>query len=149
MITKRSSLKLKLQEKAYRDAFVASQPMKVIDPGHRYQLLTIDGEAKQFLQFVKREGPGYPGNVGTSPGTNLQSVLRACIDRVQYLQRQIYCQENEDVEALLKQAIYMLERRAADRHGMAYPSTRTVAWTAPMCRVCGHTVCEHEKEGGK
>lgn len=46
----------------------------VIDPGHLYELQVIDKVEcaepyPSLLRFVKREGPGYPGNSGTYPGT--------------------------------------------------------------------------------
>lgn len=56
--------------------------MKVIDPGHVYDLRSLDGEQLNRLVFVKREGPSYPGNVGHYPGTTMQEVLRALIDRL-------------------------------------------------------------------
>lgn len=61
--------------------------MKVIDPGHVYELAHLDGQHVERLVFVKREGDGYPGNFGHHEGTNLQEVLRALIDRVEYLNR--------------------------------------------------------------
>lgn len=68
--------------------------MIVLDPGHRYHLHTLDDNAPQAywpLQFVKREGAKFPGNLGHYPGTTTQEVLRACIDRAGYVNRQIPC----------------------------------------------------------
>jgi hypothetical protein len=95
--------------------------MKVIDPGHTYALRVLDefsasGEVVQPLVFVKREGPGYPGNVGHHSGTTTQEVLRALIDRAKYVNGQIPDERNDDVIALLRDAIEKLEHRAADRH---------------------------------
>jgi hypothetical protein len=59
--------------------------MKVLEAGHKYELLSLDGGEPQILTFVKREGEGYPGNVGHHPGTTLQEVLRAEIDRGMYV----------------------------------------------------------------
>jgi hypothetical protein len=52
--------------------------MKIIDPGHKYELDQLDGEGKEILTFVKRDTPSerYPGNQGHYPGTNMQEVLR-------------------------------------------------------------------------
>jgi hypothetical protein len=44
--------------------------MRIIDPGHDYILSVYDGEGEQRLTFMKREGPGFPGNIGHYPGTN-------------------------------------------------------------------------------
>jgi hypothetical protein len=92
--------------------------MKVLDPGHMYLLDSIDGTAvHDTLQFVKREGEGYPGNVGHYPGTILQDVLRACIDRVKYVDNQIHSDHNDLVLWYLRAALHKLESRAAERHG--------------------------------
>jgi hypothetical protein len=52
---------------------VKGGPFGVIDPGHRYHLLTLDGPLDQRLQFVKRcdmERPeSDPGNTNNYPGT--------------------------------------------------------------------------------
>lgn len=49
--------------------------MKVIEPGHIYQLQHLDGSGTSLLTFVNRE-------VGTEhEGTQTQEVLRACIDK--------------------------------------------------------------------
>lgn len=47
--------------------------MKVVDPGHTYELDVLDAPQQHQghpLIFVKREGPGFLGNVGHNPGTN-------------------------------------------------------------------------------
>lgn len=117
--------------------------MDVKDPGHLYQLLCLDGNEPELLRFVKREGPSYPGNVGSYPGANLQSVLRACIDRANYLQGQHWCVENMLLIAALRLAIWLLEFRAARRHGRWYPHGLRFASEAKMCGMCGHTECLH------
>lgn len=60
--------------------------MTELDPGHKYLLPTFDGELNQTLTFMKREGEGYPGNIGHYPGTNMQAVLRAIYKRMEYLE---------------------------------------------------------------
>ena len=116
------------------------------DPGHHYQLLVLDSTWRslpQFLRFVKREGPAYPGNVGSYEGTTLQSVLRACCARLDYLQRLEPSVEYFLIREKLITCLWYLEQRAAYRHGLPYPYSRDFARTAPMCETCGHTVCEH------
>ena len=95
--------------------------MKVIDPGHKYELQTIDGNESSVLTFVKREGKGYPGNVGHYSGTIIQEVLRACIDRLKYVDAQIPDNNNPIVIHDLRTALYHLEIRAANRHGKSMP----------------------------
>lgn len=122
--------------------------MKVIEPGHEYELITLDGGFPQLLRFVKRcdlKNPArFPGNKNAHPGTTLQSVLRACLDRMRYLDNQISCVENDDVINHLEQAVLNLEMRAARRHGRDYEHDAEFATTAPMCPRCGHTDCGHD-----
>src|SRR5258707_13345918 len=56
-------------------------------------LINLDGVCMQTLQFVKREGEGYPGNIGHHEGTTMQEVLRVLIDRAKYINGQIPCDE--------------------------------------------------------
>jgi len=64
--------------------------MIVIHPGHKYQLDILDGIGYEEITFLKRNDPPekYPGNDNAYPGTNLQEVCRALINRVQYLESQ-------------------------------------------------------------
>ena len=91
--------------------------MQVADPGHWYKLRSLDGGESQDLIFVKREGLGYPGNIGHHPGTILQEVWRASIERLKYVDAQISHPCNERAIACLRYALELLEKRAAERHG--------------------------------
>ncbi len=117
--------------------------MQVIDPGHKYCLLTLDGDFEQTLTFVKRcdlaHPEKYPGNFDAYAGTTLQSVLRACCERVRYLQNQIPCWNNTLILRLLQISIWLLERRAAKRHKRPYAHGLTYAEKQAMCPKCGHT----------
>lgn len=99
--------------------------MKILDPGHTYELHQLDfsdysvwNRRQVILQFVKREGEKYPGNVGHYPGTTIQDVLRCCIDRLSYVNAQDHHISNIFTMVDLKSAIYNLETRAAMRHGI-------------------------------
>jgi len=123
--------------------------MRTIDPGHHYHLRSLDGEegAYETLQFVKREGEGYPGNVGTNVGTTTQEVLRALIDRCNYVNNQIPCLENVLVNQYLRLSIYALESRAALRHGRELKLTDqelAAIESLPTCSKCNHIGCEGE-----
>lgn len=121
--------------------------MRVIDPGHRYALAHLDGVGEEILTFVKREGPSYPGNIGSHPGTNLQEGLRAYIDRVQYLDAQIHHSNNGAVIWHLRESLRLLEQRAAERHGRdtdALDHRVQIGGfieTLPACPKCGHVLC--------
>ena len=140
--------------------------MQVIDAGHEYELQSYDGEQVNRLVFMKREGEGYPFNVGHHAGTNCQEVLRALIDRVKYLQKQIPCEENERILGYLRSALWQFEKRAALRHGRdsVFPWSHLYQpipiEDQPTCKACGHVGClahnaeirgtftvEHDSEG--
>lgn len=132
--------------------------MKVIDPGHIYQLLKLDAEPNSrpdYLYFVKRIHPKvkYPGNTGVPyPGTNIQSVLRAVIDRVIYLRGQADQlgdkQSHDEDTAIINNlcnCLYLLEHRAMRKHGLdANSLTQYDAVNGKMCSICGHVHCPHE-----
>lgn len=100
--------------------------MIIIDPGHTYALGVLDGEEAMVLRFVKREGADYPGNTGAQCGTTLQEVFRACLDRIEYLDRQITCEENDIVRFNLRSSINALEAVSRpDRWNAGDTSTRT------------------------
>jgi hypothetical protein len=129
--------------------------MQVIKPGHTYLLDMLDlpedrQNSKQSLWFVMREGEGYPGNFGTQPGTTTQEVLRALIERNEYVNNQVPCAETEAAGELLKAALLLYELRAARRHARLSPEfeTLTEAVTEKGCDICGHIGCEdHTCEG--
>lgn len=121
--------------------------MKIIDPGHQYaldQLDSVDPDLFQQLIFVKREGPGYPGNKGHHSGTNIQEVLRALIDRVKYLDDQVRDRRNGALLELLRMGIYLLEERAADRHmrNWALKLNLENIENLSTCSKCKHIGCE-------
>lgn len=117
--------------------------MKILDPGHKYLLNSLDGSHLQELRFVKREGPGYPGNKGSYPGTTMQDVLRALIDRANYVNNQTPCAETEAAMELMRSAVVLLELRAARRHErfLDRPNINSVV-KGKICEKCGHIGCE-------
>lgn len=124
---------------------------EIVDPGHEYLLDSYDGGESVRLMFVKREGEGYPFNVGHHPGTNCQEVIRALINRVQYLQKQIPCDENLFTVDALRDALWQFETRAARRHGRTLAGIPLEIETEPTCKTCGHIRCDgrhREREAG-
>jgi 8-oxo-dGTP diphosphatase len=123
--------------------------MNAINPGHVYELFQMDCDSelleRNLLTFVKREGPGYPGNVGHHAGTNLQDVMRALIDRVKYLNNQIPAFSNRIVLLALRVALLALEIRAARRHHRSwfylFRHLKSIE-ALPFCQTCGHIGCE-------
>lgn len=131
--------------------------MRVIDPGHVYLLDVLDGrdfDEDVRLTFVKREGPKYPGNVGSHSGTTSQEVLRALIERCAYVDAQRPCDENLTVRRGLIDALIALEMRAARIKGTVHH----IDWDDPgvigeiitgkgVCPACGHVRCKGHDEG--
>ena len=120
--------------------------IEVLDNGHQYRLLSLDGQLDQTLTFVKRCNPPekFPGNTNAYAGTTIQSVIRCLLDRMRYLQNQIWAPENALIIWLLRACLWLLETRAARRHGRRYCHNFEYAEFAPLCSVCGHTECEHQ-----
>lgn len=121
--------------------------MEVVDPGHKYHLRSLDlpeplERGFEILNFVKREGPGYPGNVGHHSGTTTQEVLRALIDRTQYVENQIHDDANHEVVDHLRWAIWHLEERAARRHGREWKFGHKQIEDHATCAKCNHIGCE-------
>lgn len=119
--------------------------MRVLDPGHDYEVPNYDGEGNQRITFMKREGTNYPFNVGHYKGTNLQEVIRVLIDRVKYLDTQIDCIENKRLIFNLRKSILDLEVRAASRHGWDLDPDKffqSDIENIPTCKTCGHITCK-------
>lgn len=116
--------------------------MKILDAGHGYLLDSLDDGQRQELHFVKREGDNFPWNFGKYGGTNCQEVLRALIDRTEYLLKQKACTETEAALGCLKTALFLYEIRAARLHGRSLDlySTDELRNT-PTCKKCGHIGC--------
>ena len=117
------------------------ETMRVLDPGHRFVLSHLDGDAETVLVFVKREGAKFPGNVGHYEGTTLQEVLRACISRAEYVNAQVPCAETRSAIEHMRKAVHDIESRAARRHGRDVKMTVEDAVSGPMCPTCGHVGC--------
>jgi len=116
--------------------------VEVVDQGHSYLLDRLDGDSKAELVFVKRVGSKYPGNTSAYPGTNMQEVIRALLDRCRYLNNQIFCDETMEVIRLLRAALIQLELRAAIRHGRNTGFIANVDLeNGETCPECGHLGC--------
>ena len=123
--------------------------MKVIEPGHMYEVSIFDGPQNYWnkIRFFKRVGEGYPGNeLPPHDGTNCQEILRVLINRVKYLNKQIPCGENSMIISLLRMCLYLFEQRAARRHGRELVSPVQLIENMPFCETCGHIECKEEHE---
>lgn len=84
--------------------------MKVIVPGHVYELDELGGQT-QTLTFIRRSGGAITHNRDW-PGVQTQEVLRALIDRTKYLDKILPCTETADALEFLRLALYHYELRA-------------------------------------
>lgn len=83
--------------------------MKIIESGHIYRLDHIDGDGNHDLIFVNREA-GLEHE-----GTQCQEVIRALIDRVVYLDKQLPWDDNAEILKNLRMALVLFEARALIR----------------------------------
>jgi hypothetical protein len=120
--------------------------MRVLDAGHDYELMNLDGSGVSRLTFVKRQGERYPGNVGFHEGTTSQEVLRALIHRAAYVYNQIPCWQTKLAIYLQGFVIWLYEHRAARIHRRRVPGLHEAVYGIP-CPRCGHQVCEGECGG--
>lgn len=115
--------------------------MKIKDEGHKYELFTLDGNLKQTLTFVKRQGEKYPGNESQYPGTTSQDVIRCLINRTQYVNWQKSCWQNRVVLLLLRLCIYLFEDRHNKKHNIKDRLTLRNIERVNTCKNCGHIHC--------
>lgn len=117
--------------------------MEVRDSGHFYGLDVFDGDDVESIRFMKRTGTTYPGNETSYAGTNCQEVIRVLIDRIKYVQNQIYCPQNTTILQHLRMSLLLFEQRAAERRGRSLPSNLSIhsIETIPTCKMCGHIFC--------
>jgi hypothetical protein len=121
--------------------------MKPLDFGYTYRLDSYDGDLDQVLQFRKREGENYPGNVGSYPGTSMQEVIRVLIDRLKYVDNQKPHYTNILVIQLLRNCLFLLELRAKQRIGQSLVIAASAAIeNLDACSICGHVQCTKHKE---
>ena len=119
--------------------------MKVVDSGHKYELEVFDTEEVEAtlpLVFVKRNDPR---NEDAYPGTIIQEVLKALIERLEYVNRQFPCAETESVLHMMKTSLLLMEIRANRLYGrFLHLNREDDILGLQTCRRCGHTQCEGE-----
>jgi hypothetical protein len=120
--------------------------MRVIDPGHKYKVSYLENKGEDTITFVKRMGPGFPGNNSEYSGTNCQELLRVLIDRVLYLDNQKSSKLNLIILSSLRVALWCFESRAAQLKGYSFSKPQKNIEKLPFCSYCGHIAnCEERK----
>lgn len=88
--------------------------MKIIKPGHVYDLQHLESSGAERLTFICRSSKAIQ-HPEEHAGTNTQEVLRALIDRTKYLDGIIDAIENDDTVYHLRMALLGYEGRAYRR----------------------------------
>jgi hypothetical protein len=88
--------------------------MKVVEPGHIYELAHLESKGTERLTFIRRSSKAIQ-HPSEHPGTNVQETLRALIDRTKYLDDIIGAVENDDALYHLRMALLCYEGRAYRR----------------------------------
>jgi hypothetical protein len=91
--------------------------MKATSEGHRYELDSFEGGAKQVIQFIEKvpiaEGSTELRTV--NDGTTNEEVLAVLLDRLNYLNQKFPCRENALAITKCEEALMWLNRRTANR----------------------------------
>lgn len=82
--------------------------MKVLVPGHRYELTNLKANGSSILQFHQ---DGFIHGE-TIDGPSTQEVIRACIDRVKELDKEKHWDRNHEIIQHGKMMIAEFEMRA-------------------------------------
>jgi hypothetical protein len=88
--------------------------MKILAPGHKYELENVGGEGVQQIQFIEKVKSGDDLKI-VQNGTTTEEVISILIDRIKFLQVQLPCDENEVVISNLEGALTELQKRTEDR----------------------------------
>lgn len=116
--------------------------MRIIEPGHVYEVENADGPGAQRIEFVKRrDAIGEPTDQ-RRPGILTQELLRVCIDRTLYLYAEAPCAEDTEIIEALRTALVRYETRAARRtvEKLSKPEA------AEVCPICQHILCDHVRK---
>lgn len=116
--------------------------MRILDPGHTYEVQNVDGSGVQIIQFVKRRGPDGEllAEHQRREGIQTQELLRVAINRSIFLNGEQCWHENVDAVNHLRDALRLYESRAAHRalDKLAMPEL------ASACSICHHIFCHHQ-----
>lgn len=95
--------------------------MKVVKEGHVYELANIEEDTHQIVQFIHKDIDDDSTDRDTTnlktitDGTSNEEVLKMMINRMNYLQRKMPCEENVSVIANLEKALESLTKRTQRR----------------------------------
>lgn len=118
--------------------------MKIIEPGHIYDVENVDGPGTQRITFVRRRS--HDGRLlrdaSRHAGILCQELLRVVIDRTRYLNDEDPCHEDVEIINALRGALRSFEARAARRTIEKMPMPEL----ADACPICHHLLCDHRHD---
>jgi hypothetical protein len=116
--------------------------MRIIEPGHVYEVYNADGPGTQRIEFVRRRDAVGERTDQGRPGILTQELLRVCIDRTLYLYAEAPCDEDTEIIEALRLALTRYETRAARRtvERLSKPEE------ADVCPICQHILCQHVRK---
>lgn len=88
--------------------------MKVIDPGHLYELESMEGNNPQMIQFIKKELVEKEFKTLVD-GTTNEEILDVLIDRLEILYKKLPSDETQSAISHLKEAKHWLVKRTQNR----------------------------------
>lgn len=93
------------------------------DPGHNYWMENHEGDGRQEIHFIQKtlqEG----GELKTEQdGVTTETVLGVLIDRMEYLDSKVSCEENKRVIEHLRKALDLLNLRTENRKNRGVEGT--------------------------
>jgi hypothetical protein len=100
--------------------------MKVLVHGHKYELSGFEGPGgNQIIQFIQKRPAGASTKLRTiADGTTNEEVLRALIDRLQFLSKLLPSRETSIAITKCEEALMWLDKRSAERRARRVEGTR-------------------------
>lgn len=95
--------------------------MKVLEPGHLYELESMDGTFPQQIQFIEKgklitDNPETDGKLATiRDGTTNEEILKMLINRLTFLNAKLPSDETKEAIQDCRRALAWLNWRSADR----------------------------------
>ena len=92
--------------------------MKILTPGHRYQLSNFEHNGtEQVVQFIEKVPKQVDSTelVTINNGTTNEEVLAVLINRLEYLNSKFPCEENRWALEHLNDALFQLNLRTSKR----------------------------------
>jgi len=102
--------------------------MKVLTPGHRYEVDNFEdpksqGNPNQIIQFIEKEKNPSGALATVCDGTTNEELLRVLIDRLQFLSQKLPSRESAIALNYIQQALAWLKKRTEDRRARGVEGT--------------------------